>query len=145
MCPGLKVDARLPLEGQRILVVEDEALVAMLLEDELVDAGAQVIGPAVTVRDALRLVEAAAADGGIDAAVLDIKLEGGTAVPLVDQLAACGVPFVFATGCGKDCDTGGHCGMPVLHKPFEGHQLVDAVASLAVLRKSLRPKCGGRG
>lgn len=136
MCPRRNGEARLPLEGRRILVVEDEALVAMLLEDELVDAGARVIGPATTVGDALRLVEAAAADGGIDAAVLDIGLEDGTAVPLADRLAARGVPFLFATGYGEDCDTGGHRGMPVLRKPFHGRQLVDAVASLALPRSA---------
>src|SRR3712207_7822162 len=53
------------LSGKRVLVVEDEALVAMLVEDELRDAGAEVVGPAPSVEDALRLVEAVAADGGV--------------------------------------------------------------------------------
>jgi CheY-like chemotaxis protein len=108
------------LEGKRILVVEDEVLVSMLLEDELRDAGATVLGPAPSVGDALRLAEAAAADGGLSAAVLDINLEGQRVWPVADRLAALGVPFLFATGYGEGCDTGGHAA-PVLHKPFDPH------------------------
>ena len=62
------------LKNRRVLVVEGETLVSMLIEDELRDAGATVLSPADCVGDALRLVEAAAANGGISAAVLDINL-----------------------------------------------------------------------
>jgi DNA-binding response OmpR family regulator len=85
------------LKGKQVLVVEDEALVSMLIEDELRDAGATVLGPAVRVDDAVRLVEAAAADGGISAAVLDINLEGRHVASVANRL---GVPFLFATGYG---------------------------------------------
>jgi DNA-binding response OmpR family regulator len=122
------------LEGKRILVVEDEVLVSMLLEDELRDAGATVLGPAPSVGDALRLAEAAAADGGLSAAVLDINLEGQHVWPVADRLAALGVPFLFATGYGENCDTGGHGAAPVLHKPFDVETLVAAVATLASVR-----------
>lgn len=83
---------RTGLKDKRVLVVEDEALVFMLVEDELRDAGAEVLGPAPSVGDALRLVEAAEADGGIDAAVLDINLQGRAVAPVADRLAALGVP-----------------------------------------------------
>ena len=119
------------LEGKRILVVEDEVLVAMLVEDELRAVGAEVVGPVPTVDHALRLVEAAAADGGLSAAVLDINLNGQHVAPLADRLAALGVPFVFATGYGEGHDRGGHGAAPILSKPFDSRSLVDAVAALA--------------
>ena len=119
------------LKGERVLVVEDEALVSMLIEDELRDAGAEILGPASTVGCALRLVEAAAADGGISAAVLDINLDGEHVAPLADRLAALGVPFLFATGYGDDYDRGRHGAAPMLHKPFDSERLIAAVEALA--------------
>ena len=127
-------DRRAKLAGKRVLVAEDEPLVSMLVEDELRDAGATVLGPAHSVDDALRLVEAAAADGGISAAVLDINLDWRHAGPLADRLAALGVPFLFATGYGENCDMGGHGEAPVLRKPFGAETLAAAVASLASAR-----------
>ncbi len=119
------------LTGKRVLVVEDEAVVSMLVEDELRDAGATVLGPAPTVGDALRLIEAAAADGGLGAAVLDINLDGRHVGPVADRLATLGVPFLFATGYGENCDTGGHGTAPVIAKPFAPERLVAAVEALA--------------
>jgi len=118
------------LRGKRVLVVEDYALVAMLLENILLEAGAEVVGPAVTVSEALLLIEGAASDGGLSAAVLDINLDGEAVTPVADRLAALGVPFLFATGYGKDCDKGGHAA-PLLQKPFELRTLLAAVESLA--------------
>ena len=127
-------DRRAKLAGKRVLVAEDEPLVSMLVEDELRAVGADVIGPAPSVDDALRLVEAAAANGGIGAAVLDINLDWRHAGPLADRLAALGVPFLFATGYGENCDMGGHGEAPVLRKPFGAETLAAAVASLASAR-----------
>ena len=121
------------LKDMRVLVVEDEPLVSMLVEDELLDAGATVLGPVPSVSDALRLVEAAA-DGGISAAVLDINLQGEAVGPVADRLVALGVPFVFATGYGEGCDTGGHGTAPTLHKPFSPESLVAAIEVLASAR-----------
>jgi len=126
-------------KDKRILVVEDEAIVAMLIEDELLEAGAQVVGPVGSVRDALCLVEIAAADGGLSAAVLDIHLEGGAVKPVADRLATLGVPFLFATGYGKGCDTGGHEAAPVLHKPFDTHELLAVLSSLAFVAQRTPP------
>lgn len=122
------------LKGKRVLVVEDEPVLAMLVEYELLEAGAQVVGPAASVRDALRLVGAATGDGGLDAAVLDINLDGARVAPVADRLAALGVPFLFATGYGEDCDTGVHRAAPVLHKPFGVEALIAAIRTLASAR-----------
>jgi CheY-like chemotaxis protein len=119
------------LHGRRILVVEDEALVAMLMEDELANAGAQVVGPACSVDEALGLIEQIACDGGLNAAVLDMNLEGAAVSPVADRLAALGVPFVFATGYGEGCDRGAHAAAPILAKPFEPTALVAVVEGLA--------------
>ena len=122
---------RATLRDKRVLVVEDEAIVAMLVEDELRDAGAEVVGPAASVGGALRLIEAAAKGGGLSAAVLDIDLQGRAVAPVADRLAVLGVPFVFATGYGEGRDTGGHAAAPVLRKPFDPHAPVVAVEALA--------------
>ena len=119
------------LKDMRVLVVEDEPLVAMLVEDELFGAGARIVGPAYSVNDALRLVEVAAADGGIDVAVLDINLSGRHVSPVAQKLAALGVPFLFATGYGDDHDRGRHGAAPMLHKPFDSEKLIAAVEALA--------------
>src|SRR5262249_43183542 len=83
------------LSGKRILVVEDEGIVAFWVSEVLTSAGAAVIGPAASVREALALLE----NGAVDGAVLDYKLESGTTTTAVaDLLAAKDVPFAFATG-----------------------------------------------
>ena len=122
------------LHGRRVLVVEDEALIAMLMEDGLIDAGAEVVGPACSVDEALGLIERAAWDGRLNAAVLDMNLEGATVSPVADRPAALGVPFVFATGYGEDCNRGAHSAAPVLAKPFDPDALVAAVEGLAAGR-----------
>ena len=131
MCMASSIDRPAKLKDMRVLVVEDEPLVSMLVEDELLDAGATVLGPVPSVSDALRLIEAAAADGGISAAVLDINLDGRHVAPVADRLAMLGVPFVFATGYGESCDTGGHGTAPTLPKPFGPERLIAAVEALA--------------
>jgi len=85
------------LAGRRILVVEDEAMIGMLIEDILKDAGSEVVGPMPRLKPAM---EAAANEARIDAAVLDINLAGETVAPVADRLMERGVPFVFLTGYG---------------------------------------------
>jgi DNA-binding response OmpR family regulator len=107
----------------RILIVEDEPLIAMMLEDFLEMLGKQMAGTADNVADALALVEA----GGIDAAILDVNLRGGEkSWPIADALAAKGVPFVLATGGSQDSIVEAYRGRPTLPKPFT----MDAVAKL---------------
>lgn len=103
------------LAGRRILVVEDEPLLAMLVEDLLDEVGGLPVGPAGSVDEALRLVAA----GALDGAILDVNLGSEMAYPVADALAARGVPFVFVTGYGRHGLTGPHCGRMTIPKPFK--------------------------
>ena len=129
MDAGHSVD-RPMLDGRRILIVEDEALLAMVAEDELLEAGAQIVGPAASVGEALRLIEMTATDGGLSAAVLDIRVAGEEVDPVAGRLAALGVPFVFATGYSNDDVMAEHTAAPVLHKPFGPRKLIAALQAL---------------
>jgi DNA-binding response OmpR family regulator len=100
---------------RRILVVEDEALVAMLVEDALIDAGFAVIGPARSVSQALELLKAEP----LDAAVLDLNLGGENSVSVADALAARGIPFLVATGYGAAGLPAHLKHIPVLPKPYD--------------------------
>jgi CheY-like chemotaxis protein len=114
------------LAGRRILIVEDEALVAMLVEDALLDAGAEVIGPVATVAEAMALLETAP----LDAAVLDLNLAGETSTPVADALATRGVPFVVATGYGAEGLPPGHSAVPVLAKPYDPDELTGTLSRI---------------
>lgn len=87
------------LKGKRILLVEDEYFIAQDMARAMAEAGAVVVGPAATVAEALRLI---AASGALDAAVLDINLQGEMVFPVADALTTRGVPFVFATGYDRE-------------------------------------------
>lgn len=100
---------------KRILLVEDEPLIAMMLEDFLEILDHQVAGIADTVAAALALIEA----GGVDAAILDVNLrDGEQSWPIADALAAKGIPFVLATGGSGDSVAESHRDRPILSKPF---------------------------
>ncbi len=101
--------------ARRILVVEDEALVAMLVEDALQDAGFGLIGPARSVAQAIALLAAETPS----AAVLDLNLAGESSAAVADALAARGIPFVVTTGYGAAGLPPGHRGVPVLPKPYD--------------------------
>lgn len=108
-----------PLVGLRVLVVEDEALVAMLVEDMLADMGCEVMGPAGSVKQALDLL----AREEPQAAILDVNLGGEAIYPVADALMARGVPFVLATGYGEGGVQEAYRTAPVLQKPFEQGEL----------------------
>lgn len=114
------------LSGRRVLVVEDEVMVAWTLEDMLAELGCTVVGPAARVDQALAMIEAEA----VDAVVLDVNLNGEKSYPVADALAARGVPFVFSTGYNKNNLHPGYLGFPMLQKPFERSQLGDALTKL---------------
>ena len=115
-----------PFSSCKVLVIEDERIVVWLLEDMLADLGCAVVGPASTVNQALAMIDAEA----IDAAVLDINLNGQMSYPIADTLAARGVPFVFSTGYDKDTLLDGYRTFPVLQKPFHRSELSDTLAKL---------------
>lgn len=100
--------------GRRVLVVEDEALVAMLLETILEDMGCVAVGPAATVDEGLRM----AADEAVDAALLDVNVAGRQVFPVAEALKRRGVPFIFSTGYGEGGLPDEWRGQPTLQKPF---------------------------
>ena len=118
------------LNALKILVVEDEALVSMLVEDMLTDMGCQVVGPAADIESALEL----ARGEGIDAALLDVNLAGKPIFPVADVLKERGVPFAFASGYGEAGITEAHRGSPVLQKPFRESDLKRVLLGIAALR-----------
>jgi CheY-like chemotaxis protein len=112
--------------GRRVLLVEDEPIVAWLLKDMLVDLGCSVVGPAADVNQALAMIDAES----IDVAVLDVNLRGQMSYPIADVLVARGVPFVFSTGYDKDRLLDGYRTFPALQKPFHRSDLGDTLAKL---------------
>lgn len=113
------------LKGARVLIVEDAVLLALELELGLSDAGAEVIGPAYELEEALALL-----DRPIDAAVLDANLNGRSVTPVAEALHARRVPFVFATGYGEAGGAPGGFEAPVIRKPYDVSQVAVAVAEL---------------
>ncbi|HEX5354502.1 MAG TPA: response regulator [Rhodanobacteraceae bacterium] len=112
-----------PLHGKRVLIVEDESRVAMMLGDILVDIGCEVAGMATRLGDALAKAEALE----FDVALLDVNLDGEPSYPVAEAIAARGRAFVFATG--YDC---GHVpeslrDRPVLQKPYRLRDLERAL------------------
>jgi two-component sensor histidine kinase len=135
-----RVDQRpLILAGRRLLVIEDEPLVALDLVAGLEEAGAEIVGSAGTVEEALQLIESAS----IDAVLLDANLRGRPVDDLAAALTRKNVPFVFVTGYGHESLPRSFSTAPMLAKPFSREQLLRAVTPLieppaATLR--LRPR-----
>lgn len=112
-------------EGLRILLVEDEPLIAFALEDLVLDLGYRVVGPAYNLTEALDLAETAAFDG----AILDVNLNQQQSFPVAGILQGRGIPFLFATGYAE----GGLSGLEeaaVIAKPYGREQLSRALAAL---------------
>ena len=110
--------------GRRVLVVEDESLVAMLLETILEDMGCTPVGPASNVDEG----EAIARDTvDLDAALLDVNLAGRQVFPVAAVLKARGVPFVFSTGYGESGLPDEWRGNPTIQKPFTEAAVRDAL------------------
>ena len=115
------------IAGAKVLVVEDEFMVALELEQALCDLGYAVLGPAASAEDALRLLERERPD----AATLDVRLRDGRVTPVAERLRAAGVPFVLVTSCGE-----GELPEPVLReaprldKPCDARGLRPAIARL---------------
>ena len=109
--------------GKRILVVEDELMIRMLLQDMLADLGHTLAGEAGRIDEAMALAK----DGEFDVAILDVNLNGQPISPVVEILIARGLPFVFATGYGQRGVPEPYRQTPTLQKPFQSEALARAI------------------
>ncbi|WP_332678125.1 response regulator [Brevundimonas sp.] len=113
-----------PLTGRRVLVVEDESLVAMLLETILEDMGCTPVGPAANIDDGMAM----ATDGEhLDAALLDVNVAGRQVFPVAQALKDRGIPFVFSTGYGEGGLPEEWRGQATIQKPFTEAAVRDAL------------------
>jgi CheY-like chemotaxis protein len=118
-------------QPRSILIIEDEPLIAMMLEDFLESLGHKVVGVVETVAEALARVDA----GGFDVAIVDVHLKNGEHVwPVCDRLSGRGLPFILATGGHIDPPPAEHAGAPVLTKPYT----VDSIEPI------LQAACGAK-
>jgi DNA-binding response OmpR family regulator len=117
-------EANTPPAGRRILLVEDEILICLLIETILSDAGYEVV-VANSIEEAMAAIET----GPLAAAILDLNLKGKKVYPVAEQLAIADTPFIFATG-GGGRDIEGFPGRPWVGKPFQENELLAAVTKL---------------
>ncbi len=110
--------------GKRILIVEDEPIVAMAIEDILGDLGAEIVGPAGSVAAAFEALSVR----GVDAAILDINLGTERSNSIAAHLRLSGTPFIFATGYGTvdSADCGDE---PIVEKPYRGEAIAAALTA----------------
>lgn len=113
-------------EGRRVLVIEDEMTIVLVIEETLRDLGIEVIGPASRLDAALQLAREAV----IDAAILDINIRGGNSYPVADILAEREIPFVVCSGYGDWALDERHRDRPRLTKPYTSKELEDQVLQL---------------
>ena len=114
------------LKGRHILVVEDEALIALDLQRMLDQSGAMVIGPAVSVSQALEAIH----ENHIDFALLDIKLGDETVDPVAAVLAQRAIPTIFVTAYGDGRLPPGFEAHPMIEKPYAEDQLLNLIGSI---------------
>lgn len=115
------------LDGARVLIVEDEAIIALLLQTEMEQAGARVVGPCYSVPEALAALE----NGGIDAAILDVLVQDREVYPVAERLLQAGIPFLFHSGHALPEEIGDRFGsVPLLMKPASAEDLVEKVSDL---------------
>lgn len=124
--------APLQLAGLRVLVLEDNALVAMHIEEMLGEAGCQVVATIDTVGGALEFIRSHA----LDAAVLDVNLRGDKAFGVAEELMARNVPFVFSSGYGERFLPPKFDAAPHLSKPFEPETLWQTLAGACAAKSS---------
>lgn len=118
-----------PLQGVRLLVVEDDWLVYILLEEMLTELGCQIV-PAARVEEALAL----AAGETLDGALLDINLQGEASYPVAHELADRGIPFAFVTGYDSVAVREAFQDRPLLQKPMQDSDLLQVISGM--LRQS---------
>ena len=125
------------LKGKRIFIVEDEALIAVMVEDMLMELECEVVGPAGTIAAALEL----ARREDIDAAVLDVNVRGERIDAVAEVLAARSVPMLFATGYGEVRLESGHTA-PVIDKPYTQEKLERGLAAAMGIGNQERRSAG---
>jgi CheY-like chemotaxis protein len=109
--------------GRRVLLVEDELMIRMLLDGMVTDLGHTVVGEAGGIEDAMKLAK----EAEFDVAILDVNLNGQPITPVVEILIARGLPFVFATGYGARGVPEAYRANPTLQKPFQTEALAHAL------------------
>jgi CheY-like chemotaxis protein len=109
--------------GKRLLVVEDEFVIALDLQNLLEAAGHEVVGLAANIPDALSMIETTTIDG----AVLDINLRGERVTEVADLLSRKDIPFLFVSGYGSSGRPPGHDRVPVLAKPYSENELLGMI------------------
>ena len=114
-----------PPERLRVLVVEDEMLLAMVMEDILVDFGCEVVGPVARVADGVRIASSVRLDG----AILDINVAGASVFPVARELDLRNIPFVFVSGYGEDGLPEEWRHRPRLQKPIDPRDLAQRMES----------------
>lgn len=114
------------LSGRRVLVVEDEMMLLLMIDGMLADMGCESVSAAATVKQALAMIEAQT----FDVAMLDLNLNGDRSYLVADELAARGVPFLFATGYSSQSVIDGFGDNPVLRKPYRFEDLVSTLERL---------------
>ena len=122
----------------RILVVEDETLIAMDIEDTLQALGCEVVGPTGKLATALLLADSEA----LDAAILDVTIRGGKVFPVAEQLLARGIPFVLASGYGDWALPEHLRDQPRLTKPFTSAELEEKIRFLCGVVTVRKPVAG---
>ena len=128
-----------PLEGRKILIVEDEAPIALALASAVAQAGGMAVGPAATVAVSFSLM----ADHKLDGALLDIRLRSETSFAVADVLAVLGIPFVFVSGMSSALMPYPHRDRPLFDKPYE---MRDVIATLArLVQPAARTACPTSG
>jgi CheY-like chemotaxis protein len=110
----------------RVLLVEDESMVALLLENMLAELGHEVVGPVARLDEALEMAQREA----LDVALLDVNLNGKEIYPVADALAAREIPLVFVTGYGRRALRAPYCDRPILQKPFRRDALRELFAAV---------------
>jgi CheY-like chemotaxis protein len=112
--------------GLRVLLVEDEVMVALLFEEMLSEFGREVVGPVAHLGKAAEMAQREA----LDVAILDVNINGKEVYPVAEALAARGIPFIFATGYGKGGLRAPYGDRPTLQKPFLRRDLHALLAEL---------------
>ena len=120
----------LSLDRLRVLIVEDEALVSLMLETMLGRLGAEVVGTASSLEDGLELV----GQVPIDAAILDVNLSGERSFPIADRLRSLDVPFLFASGYGSSVLPTCYADAEMVRKPYRAEDIARALRRVTASR-----------